>query len=347
MPCYRPGRGIQAPSGALTYYGHLQIASGKVPTKLPSNYKQFPLPCGKCTGCRLERSRQTAVRLVHEAQQHEKVSFVTLTYRQDQLLSGATGMRGLFPSHAAQVPDDHHDYRPPRTRETRTHEDHASLVKSDLRGFTLRLYSDVRRRSGKGVRYYACGEYGDQTHRPHYHLAIFGEDFSDDRFPWKRSNGNQLWRSSRLARLWPHGDADIGDLTFESAAYIARYIMKKINGQKAEDHYRRIDKEGNPYWLTPEFNVMSRRPGIAKAWFDQHMSDVYPHDHVISRGHPAKPPRYYDVLLDRLNPYLLAGIKEKREAGAALHAADQTPARLEARETVAIAKLNQTKRSLE
>lgn len=256
-------------------------------------------------------------------------------------------MRGLFRSRAAQVPEDQLEHEPTRTRETRTHADHASLSKEDLRGFTLRLYSDVRRRFGAGVRYYACGEYGDRTQRPHYHIAVFGEDFSDDRQEWKRSNGHQLWRSSRLKRLWPHGDADIGDLTFESAAYIARYIMKKITGQKAEDHYRRIDQEGNPYWLTPEFNVMSRRPGIAKAWFDKHMEDVYPHDHVISRGHPAKPPRYYDVLLDRVNPYLLATIKQEREAGAAFAAHDQTPERLEARETVALAKLQQSKRSLE
>lgn len=346
MPCYKPGRGIQAPDGALTYYGHLQIAAGRVPTP-PPNYKSFPLPCGKCTGCRLERSRQTAVRLVHEAQLHELTSFVTLTYRDDQLPCGPAQMRGLFAPDAAQVTDEPQYNRYTRTRAAHAHENHASLLKSDLRGFTLRLYSDVRRRSGKGVRYYACGEYGDLTHRPHYHIAIFGEDFSDDRVKWKHSNGNQLWRSSRLARLWPHGDADIGALTFESAAYIARYIMKKVNGTKAEDHYRRIDREGNPYWLTPEFNVMSRRPGIAKAWFDEFHTDVYPSDQVISRGHPAKPPRYYDILLDRINPYLLAGLKEHREQGAALHAADQTPARLEARETVALAKLAQNKRSLE
>lgn len=262
---------------------------------------------------------------MHEAQLHTKTSFVTLTMTDDYLLHT-------------------------RTHATRTHDkiENASLNKKELQLFTKRLNEDVRRRSSKGIKYYACGEYGDKYHRPHYHIAIFGEDFTDDRIYWAKSKaGLPLWRSSRLNRLWPHGDADIGELTFESAAYIARYIMKKITGTKAEAHYTRIDREGNTHELEHEFNVMSRRPGIASAWFKTFKNDVYPHDHVISRGHPAKPPRYYDTLLEKIDPYLLAELKTARIAAALIHADDNTPARLESRETVAIAKLNQNKRSLE
>lgn len=293
---------------------------------------------------------------MHEAQLHKKTSFITLTYNNNHLPTpGASSQSLTAPGTSAwlRTRKHHTNERPNTHAEPHAHgltkqDATGSLRPADLQAFTKRLNEDVRRKSGKGVKYYACGEYGDRTYRPHYHIAVYGEDFSDDRQFWKHSqSGNLLWRSSRLKRLWPHGDADIGELTFESAAYIARYIMKKITGNKALDHYRREDKEGNEYWLEPEFNVMSRRPGLAKQWFDQNKNDVYPHDHVISRGHPAKPPRYYDKLLEQVDPYLLASIKADREAAAELHMADNTPARLEAREIVALAKLNQTKRSLE
>lgn len=333
----------------MTYYGHLQKAAGRVP-RLPPNYKDFPLPCGKCTGCKLERSRQWAVRLIAEAQLHTKTSFITLTYNDNSLPYPAASSQSL--TAAGPVAPGLAGTTVDRRTQTETpayeiQERAASLAKGDLQAFTKRLNEDVRRRSTKGVKYYACGEYGDRTQRPHYHIAVYGEDFSDDRQKSKHSNGHQLWRSSRLKRLWPHGDADIGDLTFESAAYIARYIMKKIDGKKAVNHYNRVDREGNMYRLEPEFSVMSRRPGIASEWFKQFKDDVYPHDHVISRGHPAKPPRYYDKLLEQIDPYLLATIKADREAAAETQAADNTPARLEAKETVAIAKLNQTRRTLE
>lgn len=350
MPCNYPGIGRQTPDGKITYYGHIQIGSGKLPP-LPPSSKQFPLPCGKCTGCKLERSRQWAVRLMHEAQLHERTSFITLTYRDECLPQPARASSQSLTARAAPSPDD--DQRTsysPRTYETHTHEEKsttASLSKGDLRGFTKRLNEHARRKFGKGVKYYACGEYGDRTQRPHYHIAVYGEDFSDDRQKWKRSNGNQLWRSSRLHELWPHGDADIGELTFESAAYIARYIMKKITGVKAAEHYRRTDERGEEYWLVPEFNVMSRRPGLAKEWFDQHGNDVYPHDTVIVRGHPSKPPRYYDKLLEALKPYEYEALRAQREQAAKQNAGNNTPARLEAREAIALAKLSQKSRPLE
>lgn len=324
MPCNYPATGRQAPNGAVTYYGHIQKAAGKIPP-LPPNYKDFPLPCGKCTGCKLEYSRQWAVRLMHEKQMHELSCFITPTYRDGQL-----------PEERAHA--NTHVHATKRM---------ASLSKADLRGLTKRLNQHAIRKFGKGVKYYACGEYGDEKGRPHYHIAVFGEDFSSDREFWKNSpSGNPLYHSKTLARLWPYGDCDIGDLTFESAAYIARYILKKITGTKAADHYKRLDENGEEYWLQPEFNVMSRRPGLAREWFMTNKGDVYPHDHVISRGNPAKPPRYYDKLLEMLAPYEHALIKQARE-NAPRNPADQLPERLEAREIVTLAKLNQNKRSLE
>jgi len=200
------------------------------------------------------------------------------------------------------------------------------------------------------VKYYGCGEYGDTNHRPHYHIAIFGEEFSGDRYKWRTSNGNQLWRSPRLERLWPHGQAEIGELTFESAAYIARYIMKKITGTKADEHYKRTDEHGNDYWIEPEFNVMSRGgrtgKGIAHAWFVKYKDDVTASDSVLARGMPSKPPRYYDKLLEALAPLEHEAMLQAREAKQ-INFADQTRERLAVRETVTLARLNQYKRSLE
>lgn len=351
MPCNYPLTRRVAPNGGATIYGEIQRAAGKIPPLQP-NYKEHPIPCGRCAGCKVDYGRGWAIRLMHEAQLHQRTCWATLTYDDDHLPTPARprleDQRGR--ALAARSQEEPQTRTPPRTRETHAHDEHASLSKADLRGFTQRLNSDVRRRFGKGVKYYACGEYGDLTHRPHYHIAIFGEDFTDDRIKWKLSNGNQLWRSSRLTRLWPYGGADIGDLTHESAAYIARYILKKITGTKAHEHYKRTDENGNDYWLQPEFSVMSRGgrtgKGLASEWFRLFNRSVYPHDNVITRGHPSKPPRYYDKLLEELDKLEYEVVKMKREH-AQRNPEDQTPARLDARETVLLAKLNQNKRSLE
>ena len=336
MPCFHPLDARRSPGGSIAF---------KAMTPFDTLLK---LPCGRCIGCKLERSRQWALRLMHEAQLHNKTSFVTLTYRDECLPSPRREF--AKPHRAAGVAPGSrtHAVDSSRTRETRTHENQelaSSLSRIDLQLFTKRLHMATLRRFGKGVRYFACGEYGERTNRPHYHIAVYGEDFSDDRRKWKRSNGHQLWRSSRLHELWPHGDADIGELTFESAAYIARYITKKITGEKAMEHYRRTDTAGNDYWLEPEFSVMSRRPGIGKEWFEQYNTSVYPHDRVIARGHPSKPPRYYDQLLAALRPHELEAIKQARQQAA--QNSDNSPERLRAGEAILRARLSQRKRPLE
>lgn len=197
------------------------------------------------------------------------------------------------------------------------------------------------------MKYYLVGEYGEKTKRPHYHLALFGEAFSDDRYEWRTSpSGFPLYRSSRLEKIWTQGNCEIGDLTFESAAYIARYIMKKITGPEADDHYARWDLEtGERYWLQPEFGIMSK--GLGKGWWEKYKDDVLTTDTVHSNGLKLKPPRYYDNQLMIANPFEMDIVKLVRELKAETNEADNTPARLKAKETVALAKLNLNKRSLE
>lgn len=183
-----------------------------------------------------------------------------------------------------------------------------SLCKRDVTLFMKRL----RKKTGKRLRYMLVGEYGDQTHRPHYHLLLYGEDFKADRQLW-RDGKNPLYTSKLLEETWGKGYAPIGELTFDSAAYVARYAMKKINGKRKTEHYRR--RTADCTWdLTPEFSVMSRKPGLGKAWLKKYWRDVYTDDHVIFKGRKYPPPKRYDAWMYQENPYLMFWIRARREA---------------------------------
>lgn len=257
------------------------------------------VPCGQCIGCRLEHSRQWATRCVFEATQHRYNSFITLTY------------------------DDLH--LPPD----------GSLVKRDMQLFMKRL----RKKFGDGIRFFGCGEYGSQLQRPHYHIIIFGEDFRADRYPWSRKNKSIYYRSPSLEKLWPYGFSLIGEVTFESCSYVARYVLKKITGDCADAHYQ---------GRAPEFTLMSRRPGIAREWYEQYKNDVYPNDYVVIRNNLViKPPRYFDVLYDVENHEAMQEIKSVRKNKALENAEDNTLERMTVKEQLAYYKLRERVRNLE
>jgi len=262
MACYRPLRAWRAKKDL----------SKIVFTPSSGNHNHaLQLPCGQCIGCRLERSRQWAIRLVHEAQLHEKASFLTLTYDPHSLPEGGT------------------------------------LVKAHFQDFMKRLRAKLDYDSpGQKVRFFHCGEYGEKGSRPHYHCALFGEDFASDRKFFKKTpRGDTLYISETLDELWPDGFSTIGELTFESAAYIARYVTKKITGPLKADHY------GS---RLPEYTTMSRRPGIGAGYYDKFKSDIYPSDQVVmpNRG-IMRPPRFYDSRFELTDPDILAELKEKRK----------------------------------
>lgn len=193
-----------------------------------------------------------------------------------------------------------------------------------------------------------CGEYGENLGRPHYHYLVFGYDFTDKVFHKTSRSGEKLYTSPTLNSLWPHGKAWIGQVTYESCAYVASYVMKKLSGPLAEEHYLRVDEAGNNYWLKPEFNQMSRRPAIAQKWWEQFHQDVITDDVVVKLGGgKMKPPRYYDKLLELMDPAALAAIKVKRQERANELAEDNTPARLAVKETVTKAKMAIKKRNME
>lgn len=212
----------------------------------------------------------------------------------------------------------------------------------DMQKFMKRL----RKRVGP-VRSFYCGEYGEALDRPHYHACIFGFDFFDRVFHSER-DGVKLYTSGILSELWPFGFSTVGNVTFESAAYVARYVVKKVNGELADDHYWRLDERtGEMHQVEPEFAHMSRRPGIARGWFDKFGDEVFPSDEVISRGHPCRPPRYYDSLLHVQDEALFNAVKAKRVTAIAKFADNCTPERLRVRRRCTEARVKLLKRSVE
>lgn len=295
MTCYHPLSAYKIESGDITFNrNHRNIR------------ECLKLPCGQCIGCRMERSRQWAIRCMHEAQCHKHNCFITLTYSPEHL------------------PAD------------------GSLQLRDFQLFMKKL----RKKRGK-VRFYHCGEYGSKTRRPHYHACLFGIDFPDKKL-WKIVNDERLYISQELSDLWEKGFCTIGTVTFESAAYVARYIMKKVNGDAAIDHYDVFDPiTGEIHRLRPEYTTMSRRPGIGSDWFDQYHRDVYPHDRVIVRSKPMRPPKFYDTRFEILDPVAFEQVKQNRQLEAKNYVDNQTPERLQVRERVQQLALQRLPRNLD
>lgn len=262
--------------------------------------------CGQCVSCRLERSRQWAIRCIHEAQLHEKNSFITLTYDQDH------------------IPAD------------------GSLDVSHWQKFAKRLRKNIG-----PFRFLHCGEYGESNFRPHYHACIFGLDFRDDSQIYQHKTGYDVRTSPALTETWGKGFCTVGDLTFESAAYVARYVMKKIGGPMADEHYRRIDVDtGEETHVKREYVTMSRRPGLGSDWIDRYESDVYPDDFVVHENHKLRPPKFYDRRLEEKNPKSYEELKTQRVQRALKHAENNTPERLDVRRKITDARLGQLPRSL-
>jgi len=280
-------------------------------------YRDMPilLPCGQCTGCRIERSRQWAIRCFHEASLHEDNTFATLTYNNENL------------------PNDP-DLNQPYT---------GTLVPRDFQLFMKRL----RKEYGAGIRFYACGEYGELNQRPHYHTCLFNFDPGDLTL-FKIRDGIRYYTSDNLDQIWKMGFTLSGAVTFQSAAYVARYIMKKINGPMSTQHYEMVDQEtGQITNKIPEYTTMSRMPGIGKHWYDKFKTDVFPSDEIIINGKKVRPPRYYDQRYEITDLDNYTRIKRKRIHNAKLHAHDQTSARLKVRETVQNARLKLLPRNLD
>lgn len=207
-----------------------------------------------------------------------------------------------------------------------------SLVYKDFQRFMYRV-----RRSLGPTRFFACGEYGDLHLRPHFHAILFGRTFSD-----ALPCGVDLYTSRRLEALWPVGFSTFGAVTYQSAAYVAGYALKKVTGPDSDKHYLAVDwRTGELVQRLPELARMSLNPGIGYGWFQKFWPEVYlARDGCVLKGGQMIPaPRYYDRLLERLDYALLDEKLVERYHKAGAFAADNTPARLAVREHCARARL--------
>ena len=293
MACYHPLRAL--------WYGEYTDSGKKkytiVGKNTPISKKAFlePLeteevPCGKCLGCRLEYSRKWAVRCMLEAKQYEHNAFITLTYDKNNVkwVTGVNRDTGEIEPVTTLVPDD------------------LTKFMKDLRRYYKYHYNH------DNIRFYACGEYGSKTHRAHFHIIAFNLPIFDKEKYFINAGGEQVYISQTLFEIWQKkGRVTIGDVTWNSAAYVARYVMKKIKGPDSEETYKKLG-------IVPEFVRMSRKPGIAWQYYDENKDKIYECDEIIftnkdGKGEKIKPCKYYDRLYDLENPEFMQALKQKRK----------------------------------
>lgn len=327
MPCYSPLKGWK------------DRDSGGIVFRRERGSEEMEVACGQCLGCRLDYSRVWAMRIVHESSLHELHGgncFVTLTYRSRSECTVDQLQQGLH------VPDDW------------------SLHKEHFQLFMKRLRKAFHPQK---IRFFHCGEYGTTCKhglhldlagcplctvgRPHYHACLFNVGFPDLE-AYGIQNGETRYTSPLLESIWKYGFVDVGELNFESAAYVARYSLKKITGVRADDHYMQCDIDGVATWVQPEYVTMSRRPGIGHDWYQQYKGDLFPSDEVPVPGSGVfkKVPRYYEQLFAIEDPLSLREIKNLRVQFRKEHAHEYTPERLMDKYKVKKAQVQMLKRTV-
>lgn len=245
------------------------------------------IPCGKCISCRRRYAAVWSDRLMLELENHEEACFLTLTYDDDHIFK--------VDSNYIEC-SDHPLY---------------SLNKRDLQLFLKRLRKYLE---PKKIRFFACGEYGDRTFRPHYHMILFGWRPSDLVEFRRNFQGDVLYLSDELAKIWRNGHVIVGNVTQQSCRYVARYVMKKSFGVDRE-FYAQLG-------VMPEFIQMSRNPGIGREYFELHYDDIAKYKTInISTpdgGKSVSIPPYYVNLIESVDPDLYREIKESNRRAAEL-----------------------------
>lgn len=196
-----------------------------------SGHKYRVVPCGKCPKCLLNRAKAWIYRLQQEEKRHSNSLFITLTYSNENCPISENGFM--------------------------------TLNKRDYQLFMKRLRKNTGRKS---IKYYACGEYGTTTWRPHYHAIIFDVSMEE------------------IDKAWDKGLTHVGDVTGDSIAYTCKYICKG----------KRIPLHGKDDRLK-EFSLMSKNMGInylTKQTIKWHVENKA--SYLLLEGGYYQPlPRYY------------------------------------------------------
>lgn len=267
-------------NGELIYTNDRGDSITLFPRYKNNGYHEYVMiPCGQCIGCLLKRSRDWATRCYAELAYHDKACFITLTYDDDHV-----PLR-LYVK----------DSKPELA---------LSLRYKDFQDFMKRLRKKI---APTKIRFYACGEYGSKTQRPHYHAIIFGYDFSQDAKLLKVSNeGFPYFTSDELSELWQFGNHLICDVNWSTCAYVARYCAKKMS-----------NVNGNMYDyfnIEPPKSTMSLKPGIGRQYYEDHKDEIYENYEIFVKtwkgGKKTRPPRYFDKLYDLEEHHKMLKIRE-------------------------------------
>lgn len=202
---------------------------------------------------------------MHEAKSHDENCVITLTYAPEHLPKNGS----IVPEHAV------------------------NFMKR------LREHAD-RKENRQGIKTYGCAEYGEQFGRPHYHIILFNYTFRDAK-PYGGKPG--YYTSDILNQVWGFGGTQVMDLTFDSAAYVARYIMKKLTGARAGEYGEKL----------PEQTICVSQKGIGKDWYKENKHKIYAIDLMHVNGQKIKPITYYDKRYEIEHTENYKKIKEKRK----------------------------------
>lgn len=238
------------------------------PPKLwpPLGTANLALPCGKCIGCKTAKATEWAERCSHEAKKYTNNTFITLTYEDNYL-----------PNEGWLDADEFTRF----LKRLRKRAEYDRNIVCDSRF---------------GIRYFACGEYGEKTARPHYHAILFNADFAD-----KQRVGKNLYHSDILRSLWPYGHNRVGDASPAAASYIAQYALKK-QGDGSTD--------ADGVWKPAPFLRMSRNLG--KDWLEQNQQDLEK-GFFVRDGKPRKIPRTYLLRIKEKNGFLYDAIQANQQ----------------------------------
>lgn len=278
MSCYHPMLGVRAEFPNSNGKFEYRILGKYDPIAQQINPGSIAIPCGKCIGCRLDYSRSWADRMMLELDYCKKAVFITLTYAEDNV---------------------------PYTYDENGEFGWYTLRKRDLQLFFKRLRKHF---PGKEIKYYASGEYGSHTFRPHYHAIVFGlsvEDFDDRIIHGRNELGQRHYISPTLEKIWSNGFTMLAEVSWLTCAYVARYVQKKVfQGTQLTDMLG----------VDPEFSLSSRRPGIGARWLEEHQ-DCFDLSKVYVTGMPdgMRLPKFILKKLELIDPEKYARIKKEKQ----------------------------------
>lgn len=256
-------------------------------------WTMIEIPCGKCDGCKVDRASDWATRVMNEAScWNNKGMFLTLTYNPARVPYSKNGKM--------------------------------TLRRKDVKDFKKRLRKYVEKEGlahiqvdeKNPIKTFECGEYGPTHGRPHYHMIVMNFEANDLK-PWKKTeDGNILYKSATIQKIWGNGFVVIGKISYESASYVARYTMKKMGSQKRQREYYtdvKINTEGIPL-LQTKFRIVETEEeaeyvgfskGLGKEWLLENIDDVYDNNGIMAviKGNVVikKIPNYYKKIMKEID----------------------------------------------